>query len=55
MGTILTVTNGAGVSVTCRVVSTGPFVTGRVIDIAKSTFSKLGPTSRGLVAVGVSW
>lgn len=55
MGSTIKVTNGAGVSVTCKVVSTGPFVTGRVVDLAKSTFAQLGPVSQGLVGVAVSW
>jgi rare lipoprotein A len=55
MGSVITVTNGAGVSVTCKVVSRGPFVTGRVVDLARSTFAALGPVSKGLVTVTVSW
>ena len=54
MGSILTVTS-RGISVTCRVVSTGPFVAGRVVDLAKNTFAALGPVSAGLVQVTVSW
>ncbi len=55
MGSTIKVTNAAGVSVTCKVVSTGPFVAGRVVDLAKSTFAQLGPVSQGLVGVAVSW
>jgi len=55
MGAVLTVTNSAGVSVTCVVVSRGPFVPGRVVDLAKGTFAVLSPTSQGLVNVSVSW
>lgn len=55
MGAIITVTNAAGVSVTCKVVSRGPFVVGRVVDLARSTFAKLGSVSQGLVGVSVTW
>lgn len=55
MGSVITVTNGVGVSVTCKVVSRGPFVVGRVVDLARSTFASLGPVSKGLVTVVVSW
>jgi len=55
MGSVITVTNGVGVSVTCKVVSRGPFVTGRVVDLARSTFAALGPVSKGLVTVVISW
>jgi rare lipoprotein A len=55
MGTVITVTNGTGVSIQCRVVSRGPFVTGRVVDLAEATFSHLGSLSRGLVSVTVTW
>lgn len=54
MGSVITVTS-AGISVTCRVVSRGPFVAGRVVDLAMATFATLGPVSRGLVPVSVSW
>ena len=55
MGTLITVTNSLGVSVTCKVVSRGPFVSGRVVDLARSNFAALGSVSRGLVTVAVSW
>jgi rare lipoprotein A len=55
MGAMLTVTNAAGVSITCKVVSRGPFVSGRVIDLAASTFSQLGPLTQGLISVTVTW
>jgi len=55
MGAVLTVTNNAGVSVTCRVVSTGPFVPGRIVDLAKSTFATLCPVSAGVTPVSVRW
>jgi hypothetical protein len=55
MGAVITVTNAVGASITCKVVSRGPFVAGRVVDIAESTFAQLGSVSRGLVGVTVSW
>jgi rare lipoprotein A len=55
MGSVIKVTNAGGVSVTCKVVSRGPFVTGRVVDLAKSTFAQLGPVTQGLVGVAVTW
>jgi rare lipoprotein A (peptidoglycan hydrolase) len=55
MGTVITVTNSLGVSVTCKVVSRGPFVSGRIVDLARSNFAALGSVSRGLVTVAVTW
>ncbi len=55
MGATITVTNGGGVSVSCRVVSRGPFVSGRIVDLAEPTFARLGSVSRGLVTVTVTW
>ena len=55
MGATITVTNGGGATVTCRVVSRGPFVSGRIVDLAEPTFAQLGSVSRGLVAVTVTW
>ncbi|MDQ1429063.1 MAG: hypothetical protein QOK39_2539 [Acidimicrobiaceae bacterium] len=55
MGTMITVTNSLGISVTCKVVSRGPFVSGRVVDLARTNFAALGPVSKGLVTVAVSW
>jgi rare lipoprotein A (peptidoglycan hydrolase) len=55
MGTVIKVTNSLGVSVTCKVVSTGPFVAGRVVDLARSSFALLGSISAGLVTVTVTW
>jgi len=54
MGATITVTNLLGVSVTCKVVSRGPFVAGRVVDLAKSTFALLGSLGQGLVTVTVT-
>ncbi len=55
MGSTITVTGTAGRSIRCKVVSTGPFVTGRIVDLAKPTFAALGSVSRGLVSVSVTW
>jgi rare lipoprotein A (peptidoglycan hydrolase) len=55
MGAVLTVTNAAGISVSCRVVSTGPFVAGRVVDLSRATFAALSTVSSGLVSVTVTW
>jgi rare lipoprotein A len=55
MGATIRVTSLGGQSVTCRVVSRGPFVTGRIVDLAKSTFAQLSPISQGLVGVSVTW
>jgi rare lipoprotein A len=55
MGATLTVTNSVGMSVACKVVSRGPFVAGRVVDLSASTFALLGSLSRGLVSVTVTW
>jgi rare lipoprotein A (peptidoglycan hydrolase) len=56
MGAVLKVTNLAnGRWVTCTVRSRGPYVDGRVVDLAKSTFAQLAPTSAGLINVRVEW
>jgi rare lipoprotein A (peptidoglycan hydrolase) len=56
MNAILTVTDvHTGASVTCQVVSRGPFGPGRVVDLAIETFSQLAPPSQGVVDVTVTW
>ncbi|HSS09601.1 MAG TPA: hypothetical protein VLL25_06940 [Acidimicrobiales bacterium] len=56
MGATLTVTDTAtGVSVTCVVVSRGPYGGGMVVDLAAGTFAVLAPLSQGVVSVRVSW
>jgi len=56
MGTILTVTDvDTGVAVKCRVVSTGPFWPGRIVDLAVQTFAALAPPSLGVINVRVTW
>lgn len=56
LGTVLTVTNrSTGASVTCRVVSRGPYGRGRVVDLARRTFARLAPPSVGVIEVVISW
>jgi rare lipoprotein A (peptidoglycan hydrolase) len=55
MGSLISVSNASGVTVTCTVVSRGPFVAGRIVDLAEPTFAHLGSVSRGLVTVTVTW
>lgn len=55
-GTILTVTNLAnGAKVDCRVADRGPFIAGRIIDLAKTTFDNLAPPSSGVIDVRIEW
>lgn len=55
-GTILTVTNLAnGKKVDCRVADRGPFVEGRIVDLAKTTFDDLAPPSSGIIDVRIEW
>ncbi len=55
MGTVITVTSSTGVSIQCKVVSRGPFGPNRVVDLAATTFARLGSLSQGLVSVTVTW
>jgi hypothetical protein len=56
MGAILIVTDtDTGASVTCQVVSRGPYVSGRVVDLEEETFARLAPPSQGLINVRVTW
>ena len=56
IGAILTVTDtDTGGSVTCQVVSRGPYGPGRVVDLAETTFARLAPPSHGLINVRVTW
>lgn len=56
MGTVLRVTSRtSGATVTCRVVSRGPYGRGRVVDLARSTFARLAPPSVGVIDVVISW
>lgn len=55
-GTVVTVTNvDNGRSVNCTVDDRGPFVEGRIIDLNPQEFSKLAPTSAGVIDVRISW
>jgi rare lipoprotein A len=56
MGATITITDTAtGVSVTCVVVSRGPYAAGRVVDIAEATFARMAPPSQGVIPVRVTW
>lgn len=55
-GTQLRVTNiASGKSVTCRVADRGPYVKGRVVDLSRDAFSRISPTSKGVVQVTIEW
>lgn len=55
-GTILTVTNLAnGAKATCRVADRGPYVQGRIVDLAKTTFDDLASPSSGVIDVRIEW
>jgi rare lipoprotein A len=54
-GSIVKVTNkNNGRSVIVRINDRGPFVKGRVIDLSKSAFSRIGSLSSGLVNVKIN-
>jgi rare lipoprotein A (peptidoglycan hydrolase) len=56
IGTRVKVTNTAnGKATTCTVTNRGPFVEGRIIDLAKSTFAEIAPTSQGVINVRIEW
>jgi rare lipoprotein A len=55
-GTIVTVINVAnGKRTTCKVADRGPYVDGWIIDLAKSTFAEIAPTSSGVINVRIEW
>jgi rare lipoprotein A len=55
-GTVVTVTNTAtGGSITCEVGDRGPFVDGYVIDLYRTDFERLAPTSKGWFPARLSW
>ena len=55
-GTLVKVTNAAnGTSVTCTVTDRGPYVDGRIIDLAKSDFERLSGSHVGVIDVLVEW
>ncbi|MHB8670159.1 MAG: septal ring lytic transglycosylase RlpA family protein [Acidimicrobiales bacterium] len=55
-GTLMHVTNTAtGATTTCRVADYGPTVSGRIIDLSRSSFSQIADTSQGVITVRVEW
>lgn len=56
LGTRVTVTNLAnGRSVTVRVNDRGPYVDGRVIDLSRAAFERIGPSGAGVLDVRLRW
>lgn len=56
MGTAVTVTNLAnGKSVTCTVADRGPYIDGRIIDLARATFGRIASTGAGVIDVRITW
>ncbi|WP_148863760.1 septal ring lytic transglycosylase RlpA family protein [Marinobacter fonticola] len=54
LGSIVKVTNVKnGKSVVVRINDRGPFAKGRIIDLSKSAFSRIGRPSLGLIAVKI--
>jgi rare lipoprotein A len=53
-GTVVTVTAN-GKSTKAVITDRGPFVSGRIIDLSAASFSALGPISRGVHNVCISW
>ena len=55
-GTVVTITNNAtGASATCTVGDRGPFTSDLIIDLSPADFSKLAPTTAGVVGVTLHW
>lgn len=55
-GTIVTVTNtNTGKSIQCEVGDRGPFVDGYIIDLFRTDFEKLQPTSKGWFPARITW
>lgn len=55
-GTLVKVTNTAnGSSVSCTVTDRGPYVDGRIIDLAKSDFERLSGSHVGVIDVLIEW
>ena len=53
-GSMVKVTNtDNGKSITVRINDRGPFVKGRIIDLSKSAFSRIGNTASGLINVKI--
>jgi rare lipoprotein A len=56
MGTVVTVTNLAnGRQVRCTVSDRGPFIDGRIIDLARAQFDALAPMASGVIEVRLTW
>lgn len=53
-GTVVTVTAN-GRSTRAVITDRGPYASGRVIDLSAKSFSELGPISRGVHGVCISW
>lgn len=53
-GTVVTV-SANGRSTRAVITDRGPFVGGRIIDLSAASFSALGPISRGVHNVCISW
>jgi rare lipoprotein A (peptidoglycan hydrolase) len=55
-GTIVTVTNtNTGRSIQCEVGDRGPFVDGYIIDLFRTDFEQLAPTSSGWFPAKITW
>jgi rare lipoprotein A (peptidoglycan hydrolase) len=55
-GTVVTVTRiDTGVSVTCVVTDRGPFGSGRIIDLDRTTFARLASPEAGVIQVRLTW
>ncbi len=53
-GTMLVVTNlESGKSVKVKVNDRGPFIKGRVIDLTRAAFAKIGDTQKGIIPVKI--
>ncbi len=56
MGTVVTVTDlSNGASTTCLVEDRGPFVGGRILDLAEATFAQLADPSVGVIQAQIQW
>ena len=53
-GTVVTV-KANGRSTTAVITDRGPFSGGRIIDLSAKSFQALGPLSRGVKPVSISW
>ncbi|MCK5070382.1 MAG: septal ring lytic transglycosylase RlpA family protein [Desulfocapsa sp.] len=54
LGTMLLVTNlENGKSIKVKVNDRGPFIKGRIIDLSRSSFAKIGDTRQGILSVKI--